>query len=507
MNHHTKYVQKKPNTPVIISAASGKIVTWQQFSSRVNKIAQYFRDIGLKEKDHIAILLENCTTFFEIIEAATDAGLIYTLISTHLKKEETEYVINNCDAKLLITSGMFADLVGQIAAITSDLSHRMILGTAIDGYDSFEETIAKYDGIPIDYSMSGMPMNYSSGTTGYPRGITWDVPDFPVGMLDPTQKAANDRLGLNDETIYLSTQPLYHSAPSSFAMKVIRLGGTVVLMEKFDAEEALCLIEKHRATHSQWIPTMFIRILKLPDETRANYDISSMQMAIHAAAPCPVKVKEQMIEWWGPILFEYWGGSETSLVTTITSQEWLNHKGSVGKAINTKLHIMDETEKEELPPFESGIIYIESVRPFSYYKEPEKTASCRNEKGWAQIGDIGYLDEEGYLYLTDRKSFMIISGGVNIYPQETEDLLVLHPKVVDVAVIGIPNDEFGEEVKAVVQLADMAEAGPSLEKELIEYCRSRISHIKCPKTIDFVNELARTPAGKLLKRVIREKYL
>jgi len=505
MKHHTHYAETKPDAPAIIMGGSGKNVTWKEHDRRVNQLARYYRDIGLKEKDHIAILMENSQQYVETMDAAVDAGLLYTNISTHLKRNETEYVINNCEAKLLIISERYADLAKQIAATTPNLTHRLMLGTAIDGYDSYEDTIAQYEGVPIEYGMSGMPMYYSSGTTGQPKGISWDVADYPVGSIDPTLEGSFALFQITEDSIYLSTQPLYHSAPSAFVMGILQLGGTIILMEEFDPEKALFLIEKHRVTHSQWVPTMFVRLMKLPEETRSKYDASSLQLAIHAAAPCPVKIKEQMIEWWGPVLFEYWGGTETGVVTFISPQEWLTHKGSVGMGFTAKLHIVDD-DGNELPPNTPGVIYMESGRPFSYLKEPAKTASGQNDKGWVNIGDIGYLDEEGYLYLTDRKSFMIISGGVNIYPQETEDVLVMHPKVADVAVIGVPNEDFGEEVKAVVQPINMDDAGPALEKELIAYCRSEISDIKSPRSIDFMEELPRTPAGKLLKRLLKDKY-
>ena len=505
MKHHTYYAKIKPDAPAVIMAESGKAITWKEHDLRVNQLAQYFRDIGLKEKDHIAILMENNAQYIEIMNAAVDAGLLYTNIITYLKQNETEYVINNCEATLLFISEKYADLAKQIVPNTPNLTHRLILGTAIDGYESYEDTIARYKGVPIAYNMSGMPMYYSSGTTGQPKGISWDVADYPVGTIDPSLEGSFALFQITEATVYLSTQPLYHSAPSAFVMGILQLGGTIILMEQFEPEKSLFLIEKYQVSHSQWVPTMFIQLIKLPGETRSKYDTSSLQLAIHAAAPCPVKVKEQMIEWWGPILFEYWGGTETGVVTFISPQEWLEHKGSVGMGFTATLHIMDENGNE-LPPNTPGVIYLEAGRPFSYLKEPEKTASGKNKKGWTNIGDIGYLDEEGYLYLTDRKDFMIISGGVNIYPQETEDVLVMHPKVADVAVIGVPNEEFGEEVKAVVQPINMEDAGPELEKELIAYCRKEISNIKSPRSIDFTEELPRTPAGKLLKRLLTDKY-
>lgn len=505
MKHHTQYAETNPDAPAIIMANSGETVSCQEYSYKVNQIAQYFKHIGLKEKDNIAVLLENCAAYMEIINAAIDAGLFITNISTHLKLDEAEYVINNCEAKLFITSDQFADLAQQLADCSPLVTHRLMLGITAGNYDSFEDTIARHEGIPIEYNMGGTFLLYSSGTTGRPKGIKWEVPDVPVGTMDPSLEGMCALFQINENSVYLSTQPLYHSAPAATALGVLQTGATVVIMETFDAENALSAIEQYKTTHSQWVPTMLIRILKLPEETRTRYDLSSLQCAIHASAPCPVEVKDQMIKWWGPILYEFWGGTETSLVTFITSPEWLEHKGSVGRGFTATLHILDE-KGNELPPGEPGVVYLEGGREYSYLKEPEKTASDRNEKGWTNIGDIGYLDGEGYLYLTDRKSFMIISGGVNIYPQETEDVLVMHPKVVDVAVIGVPNDEFGEEVKAIVQLVDMAEAGPALAEELIRYCKSQISTIKCPRSVDFMAELPRTPAGKLLKRLLKDRY-
>ena len=505
MKHHSTYAASKPDEPAIIIGGRGEIITWREYDLKVNQIAQYFKDIGLKEKDHIAILLENCEAYLEIATAAFDAGLLVTNISTHLKRDEIEYVIDDSESKVLFTSEKYADLAGQLLDSTPNVTYRLMLRSTIPGFDSFEETMARYEGSPIEYGNSGTFMLYSSGTTGRPKGIVWEIADTPVGKMDPNLEAGMVLFQITDRSIYLSTQPLYHSAPAAFALSCLEVGATVVLMEKFDAEASLSMIEKYKATHSQWVPTMFVRILKLPEDKRLKYDLSSMKVMIHAAAPCPPDVKEQLIEWLGPVLYEFWGGTETAIVTFIRSEEWLEHRGSVGRGITAALHILDE-EGNELPPGEPGVIYMEGGRQYSYFKEPEKTASSRNRDGWTNIGDIGYLDEDGYLYLTDRKSFMIISGGVNIYPQETEDAMIMHPKVVDVAVIGVPNEEFGEEVKAVVQPVDMADAGPELEQELIEYARGKVSHLKCPRTVDFMEELPRTPSGKLLKRLVAEKY-
>ncbi len=503
--HHSTYAQKKPDTPAYIMAQSGEVVTWRQLNRRINRLVRYFKDIGLKPKDHIAICMENNSRYFEITGAAGDAGLIFTCISTHLKLSETEYIINNCEAKVFITSVYKKDLASELIDLTPNVTHRLMIGGTVEGYDAYEEIVDRYPADPVALGIAGRAMLYSSGTTGLPKGVLSMIEDRPVGELGPSGEVMVSLYQMNEDMVYLSPAPLYHSAPLVFCAMTLAVGGTVIVMEKFDAEEALALIERYRATHSQWVPTMFIRMLKLPKETREKYDISSMKLAIHAAAPTPVEIKEQMIEWWGPVFLEYYGGTEGSTMIMITSQEWLEHKGSVGKCYIGKIHILDEDENE-MPVGEPGLIFIEDGNPFEYHKEPEKTAESRTSKGWSTMGDIGYLDKDGYLYLTDRKSNMIISGGVNIYPQETENLLTLHPKVMDVAVIGIPHKEFGEEVKAIVQPVNMEEAGPELEKELITYCQENISHIKCPKSIDFRKSLPRTPTGKLLKRLLKEEY-
>ncbi|MGE5130254.1 MAG: AMP-binding protein, partial [Sphingomonadaceae bacterium] len=321
----------------------------------------------------------------------------------------------------------------------------------------------------------------------------------------PLLALARKLYGLGPDSIYLSPAPLYHAAPLRFNMTVMRCGGTSVLMEHFEAEEALALIERHRVTHSQWVPTMFVRMLKLPPDVRARYDLSSLRVAIHAAAPCPVPVKEEMIRWWGPVLYEYYAGTEGNGYVACNSQEWLAHKGTVGRALLGEVRILDD-DGAVLPPGETGTIYFANGPAFEYHNDPRKTAVSRSREGWSTLGDVGRLDAEGYLYLTDRKDYMIISGGVNVYPQEVENLLVTHPKVADVAVLGVPNEDLGEEVKAVVQPMDWRDAGPALAAELMAYCRGNLSHIKCPRSIDFEPELPRHPTGKLYKRLLRERY-
>ena len=353
--------------------------------------------------------------------------------------------------------------------------------------------------------VAGNDMLYSSGTTGRPKGVKIPFLREPIDAISPLLEVSRKVYGMDENTVYLSPAPLYHAAPLRFNMTVMRLGGTCVIMESFDPERYLALVQEHRITHTQLVPTMFVRMLKLPPEVRARYDVSSLRCAVHAAAPCPVPVKQQMIEWWGPILYEYYAGTEGNGLTLVTSPEWLERPGTVGRAVVGKLHICDD-DGNELPPGEQGTIYFSDGRPFEYHNDPDKTAQATNRHGWTTLGDVGYVDEGGYLFLTDRKAFMIISGGVNIYPQEAENVLVMHPKVADVAVFGVPNEEFGEEVKAVVQPRDMRDATPEFAAELIAWCRERLAHIKCPKSIDFEEELPRAPTGKLYKRELRDRY-
>ena len=314
--------------------------------------------------------------------------------------------------------------------------------------------------------------------------------------------------GMDSSSVYLSPAPLYHAAPLRFCMATLATGATLVVMEHFDAESYLRYLEQYRATHSQVVPTMFVRMLKLPEQTRDKYDVSTIECVIHAAAPCPIPVKKQMIDWWGPVLHEYYAGTEGNGFVYCNSEMWLAHEGTVGTPINCVVHITDE-EGNELPQGEVGAVYFEGGSTFEYHNDAEKTASSRHPLGWSTLGDVGYLDADNFLYLTDRKAFMIISGGVNIYPQEAENVLTMHPEVVDVAIFGVPNDDFGEEVKAVVQPKHMPaddEAASQLAGELIQYCRSHLADVKCPRSIDFREELPRHPTGKLYKRLLKDEY-
>jgi acyl-CoA synthetase (AMP-forming)/AMP-acid ligase II len=313
-------------------------------------------------------------------------------------------------------------------------------------------------------------------------------------------------IGMSSESVYLSPAPLYHAAPLRFTMAAAALGGTAVIMEKFEPEACLALIEAHKVTHTQLVPTMFVRMLKLPEDVRARYDLGSLRGAVHAAAPCAPDVKEAMIAWWGPILLEYYAGTEANGVTVITTPEWRAHRGSVGRAVVGTIKIVDDETGEVLPEGRIGTVYFADGPKFEYHNNPALTAKSHHPNGWSTLGDVGYLDADGYLHLTDRKAYMIISGGVNIYPQEAEDALIAHPAVMDAAVFGIPDAEMGEAVHAVVQPVDVAQAGPALAADLIAHCRGRLAGFKCPKTISFEAELPRTPTGKLLKRLLRDRY-
>jgi len=463
---------EKPDNPVLIMGSTGDTITSIQLEEGANRCAHLFRDVGLHHGDNIAILMENHPRFFEICMAATRSGLLYTPINTHLISSEIEYIINDCGAKVLFTSWAKRDLANQFLNKAPRLIERFMVNGCQKGYTFYDEIISSYPTGPIPDEKTGQDMVYSSGTTGRPKGIKVKIPDLPFGEMSPSGHLISELFKINEDTVYLSPAPLYHAGPLRFVMLCISVGGTAIIMEKFDALEALKLIEKYKVTHSQWVPTMFIRMLKLPQNERNKYDLSSHRVAIHSAAPIPIEIKEKMIDWWGPIFFEYYTGSEENGVTFITSGDWLKHKGSVGKAVLGNIKILDDDLKE-LPEREVGTIYFAEGNSFEYHNDPQKTESAYTPQGWSTINDVGYVDEHGYLYLTDRKSNMIISGGVNIYPQEAENVLITHPKVFDVAVIGVPHEDFGEAVKGVVQLHNPTEAGPEVAHELIEYCIGR----------------------------------
>ena len=500
--HPSALASAFPDKPAYIIAETGETVTFKQLDDVSMQASQLFRSLGLKRGDHVAFMLENHLAFLQICIAAQRAGLYYTAISYRLQEEEVEYIVEDCLARVFIASKSQQSVVEKLSLKTCE--HAYMLDGVIAGFEPFEEVLAKMPTEQISDESSGTAMLYSSGTTGRPKGIFKPLPEGEYGV-DEGPNLFELLYGASQESIYLTPAPLYHAAPLTFTMAMMAMGTTCVVMQHFEAQSALATIEQYKITHSQWVPTMFVRMLKLDDADRLKHDVSSLQCAIHAAAPCPIPIKEQMIEWWGPVVHEYYAGSEGNGFVAINSEDWLNHRGSVGQPLTAALHIVGE-DGEEVPQGESGTIFFEGGGEFEYFNDKDKTSESRHSAGWSTLGDVGYIDADGFLYLTDRKSFMIISGGVNIYPQETENLLVTHPKVMDVAVFGVPNEDFGEEVKAVVQPKHWEDIGEALEAELIEFCRENISHIKCPRSIDFQEELPRHPTGKLYKRLLRDKY-
>ncbi|MFP6653996.1 MAG: acyl-CoA synthetase [Myxococcota bacterium] len=505
-DHPGTWAAKTPDHPAVIMAESGQIVTYAELDGAANRLSRLFREAGFEPGDHVAFCMENRAEFLPILWGAHYAGLYYTAISSRLTTDELEYVIRDSGSRALITSPYMAESLSGLGEVLSNLDIRLSVGGVIPGFDSYEEAIAAMSPEPLPERVEGQPMLYSSGTTGRPKGVKPAFTGEKLGTGEGLTAMVRFLFGGSEKSIYLSPAPLYHAAPLRFCSQFQRIGATVITMERFDAEASLKAIEQYRVTHSQWVPTMFVRMLKLDEEVRKKYDVSSLEFAIHAAAPCPIPIKESMMDWWGPVVHEYYAGTEGNGFCYASPQDWLAHRGTVGKAVSGELHIIDEEENEVAVGQEGDVYFSNGLMEFEYHNDPEKTAAGRLANGWSTLGDIGRVDEDGFLYLTDRKSNMIISGGVNIYPQETENILIPHPKVQDAAVFGVPNADFGEEVKAVVQLVNSADAGEALEWELIAYCREHLADVKCPRSIDFRDELPRHPTGKLYKRLLKDEY-
>ena len=503
--HPIQHARTRPDHPAIIMAGSGKTVSYGEMDAEANRFAQLLRSKGFAPDDAFAVLLENRPEYFTLLWGSQRAGTLLVPVSTRLTAPEIAYILEDSAARLLVTSTAFSDILGDVRAACPGLEI-LVMDSGDD--EDFAALLAAQPAEPIEDARAGLIMLYSSGTTGRPKGVR------PRPQDDPDPEAAVPLVGLavmgagmptDGSMVYLSPAPLYHAAPLGWCSVAHRLGATIVVMEKFDPEAALGAIETYGVTDSQWVPTHFVRMLKLPEEARTRYDLSSHKRALHAAAPCPVPIKRAMIEWWGPIVNEYYAGSESIGMTLIKGDDWLEHEGSVGKAIYGTLHICG-LDGDEVGPGEDGLIYFENAILPTYHNDPDKTAEAMHERGWMTIGDIGHVDEDGYLYLTDRKSHMIISGGVNIYPQEVENLLVSHDKVMDAAVIGAPDEDLGERVVAVVQPVDMGDAGDALEQELRDYLAPSLARIKMPRQFDFRPELPREANGKLYKRELRDEF-
>jgi len=504
--HPIQHAQARPDHPAVIMAGSGKTMSFGEMDEQANRFAHLLRANGFAPDDAFAVLLENRIEFYTLIWGSQRAGTMLVPISTRLTAPEIAYILKDSEAKLLITSEAFNGVLPGIRAAHPDLPVLIMDGS---GEEDFATALASQPSEPFPDQQAGLVMLYSSGTTGRPKGIR------PAPPADPDPQAVNPFIGLavmgagmpaDGTMVYLSPAPLYHAAPIGWSSTVHRLGGTVVMMEKFDPETALAAIEKYKVTDSQWVPTHFVRMLKLPKDIRTKYDLSSHKRALHAAAPCPVEIKREMIDWWGPIVNEYYAGSESIGMTMVHSADWLKYPGTVGKAIHGTVHVCGP-DNEELGTGEDGLIFYENDILPTYHNDPEKTKEAMHPKGWMTLGDIGHVNEEGFLFLTDRKSHMIISGGVNIYPQEIENLLVTHDKIMDAAVIGAPDPDLGERVVAVVQPIDMSDAGEALEQELRDFLEPQLARIKMPKLFDFRPDLPREANGKLYKRELRDEYL
>jgi long-chain acyl-CoA synthetase len=500
------YAEVDPERPAVIMGAAGTVVTYGELDERSNRLARLLHAAGLRPGDVLAVFMENNPRYAEVAWAALRSGLYLTPVNSHLTPDEVAYIIDDCGASAMISSAALATLCDQLPDPTiGRIPVRLVVGGGSERFDSYEQSIADHPGDRLGDERSGAYLFYSSGTTGRPKGVRQPMPEALPSLRQPRVEGLARLYGYREGMRYLSPAPMYHAAPLGASVSVQRYGGTVVMMERFDPADALSLIERHRITHSQWVPTMFIRMLRLSDEDRLGPDLSSHESATHAAAPCPVDVKRRMIEWWGPIVYEYYSGTELSGTTYITSEEWLEHPGSVGRPVQGSVHIVGE-DGCELPAGEVGTIYFAGGSPFEYLNDPAKTADAYLPGGLSTMGDVGYVDDGGWLYLTDRRAHTIISGGVNVYPREAEDALLGHPAVADVAVLGVPDDDMGEQVKAVVQPVPSASTGPDLERELIAFCRERLAAFKCPRSVDFVDDLPRAPTGKLAKRVLRDRY-
>ena len=504
--HPSIHARTQPDRPAIIMAGSGETVTFAELDRRSNQVAQLLRTRGIKVGDTVALCMENHPWFFCLTWGFQRSGVHYVGISSRLTPPEIAYILEDSGAKILFGSAYLAPILDEVAKLAPQVE---LLRFDTSGAMSAEDALAAMPATPIADERAGVDMLYSSGTTGRPKGVKIPLPEDPaIDQANALVGLTMMAFGIKPDSVYLSPAPLYHAAPLRWSMTIQKLGGTVVVMEKFDPEAALAAIEKYKITDGQFVPTHFVRLLKLPEEIRKKYDTSTLKCAIHAAAPCPVPVKQAMIEWWGPVLYEYYAGTEGNGFTFVTSQEWLERPGTVGRALTGIVRVCDENG-DEVPRGTEGQIFFEPTEgmvPFEYHNDPAKTADARNKHGWSSLGDVGYEDADGYVFLTDRKSFMIISGGVNIYPQEIENLLVTHPKIADAAVIGAPDPEMGEKVVAVIQPLDMAQAGPELADEIREYLSGQLSRVKMPRQIDFREQLPRELTGKLYKRLLRDEY-
>lgn len=507
--HPRIHAAERPQLPALIDAATGQTIAYAELELRANRAAHALRALGAEAGTVVVLLCDNRAEFFDIFWGAQRSGVMLVPASTRLTPGELEYIVNDSGASLVLVSDKYAETARGLAALKPAMPGLAAIVTIgpVAGFSDWNALTAEQPAGPIPDESAGGRMAYSSGTTGRPKGIRPAPVEGPVVQPHALSRLFIPLYRLDAETVYLSPAPLYHAAPMGWTTAVQSVGGTVVLLDRFQPEAFLAAIEQYRVTHTQVVPTMFNRLLALPEEQRRRHDLSSLKAVVHAAAPCPVPIKQAMIDWLGPVIEEYYSGTEGAGFTAITSAEWLAHPGSVGRSLSGAIHICDD-DGHELPVGKTGAVYFETVRPFVYHNDPEKTARARNplNPAWSTFGDVGRVDAEGYLYLSDRKDFMIISGGVNIYPQEVENLLVTHPEIDDAAVFGVPHADFGEEVKAVVQPRDWARATPAFAAELLDFCRAQLADVKCPRSVDFEQQLPRTETGKLFKKELKARY-
>ena len=498
------HAEDDPQRAAVVMAG-GSVLTYGELEARSRRLAGLLRQGGLGVGDHVAVLLDNQPAYFDVAWAAQRSGLYLTPVNTHLGAEEAAYIIADCGARALVTTSRLDAVVSGLGSAVDGIDIRLALDGDLVGFEPFEDALAQASPIDPAEETEGAWMFYSSGTTGRPKGIVPSLPGTPFGTGGAFESLVQGVFGFDATATYLCPAPLYHAAPLGWSMATHRLGGTVVVMERFDAKGALDLIARHRVTHAQFVPTHLVRMLKLPAEQRAAADLSSLRTVVHAAAPCPADVKEAVLDWFGPIVHEYYSGSEGVGFCAIGPQEWREHRGSVGRALVGTPHVVGD-DGEELGPGQTGQIWFEGPTRFEYHNDAEKTAAAFDERGWSTLGDIGHLDADGYLYLTDRVAHTIISGGVNIYPREIEDVLITHPAVADVAVIGVPDDEMGEVVLALVEPAAGTRPDGALAEDLLATCRARLAGFKCPRRVEFVAELPRLPTGKLRKGELRARF-
>ncbi|MBV1905895.1 MAG: AMP-binding protein [Pseudomonadales bacterium] len=503
------YSKLTPDKIAVVNSATGHSMSYKELDDRSNQLAQLFWAEGLRRGDHVSIFMENDIRYFQVIWAAMRSGLYLTTINRYLTTDEAAYIINDSASQVVVSSTEMSSQCEGLLEQCSKVQRWLMLDEALAGFEVYDSALDAYPAECLAEEPAGGFMLYSSGTTGQPKGVLRPLPNARINESAAGLGGLQKALWMVDEnTVCLSTAPLYHAAPVSFGAAVQALGGTLVMMPKFSGSLALEAMEKYHVTHSQWVPTMFSRMLKMDAEERLKYDLSSHRVAVHAAAPCPRGVKQDMFDWWGPIIYEYYGGTELNGLTHVSPNEWLEKPGTVGKPVLGIIHICDD-EGNEVKANEVGMVYFELPKmPFKYLNEESKTKDAQHpdHANWSALGDVGYVDEDGYLFLSDRASFMIISGGVNIYPQEVEDVMIMHPQVADVAAFGIPNEDMGEEVKAAVQLVEGVDKSDALALELIAYCKQKLANYKCPKSIDFETELPRLPTGKLYKKLLKDRY-